>query len=115
MGLGEQTHLAALAGTGERAAGVAEQLALQQGFRKGSAVHHDEGPPSGAGVVYAMGEELLARSSLPGDQDVEVGLRVTGRHPDAFPDALAGSDDVSEGAGGRWGVRALFRQRAISR
>ena len=55
---------------GEGALLVPEQLALQQGFGKGAAVHRDERPCGpGTQVVDQAGEEFLAGPAFPADQD----------------------------------------------
>ena len=57
----------------ERAFGVAEQLALEEGFGEGSAVDGLEGAfGPGARVVDGPGHELLARAALADEQDAGV-------------------------------------------
>ena len=57
-------------GTGERAALVAEQLALDQALGQGRAVHADERARRAGGVpMQGRGDELLAGAALADDQD----------------------------------------------
>ncbi|MNQ84229.1 hypothetical protein D3C85_993500 [compost metagenome] len=77
MGGFDQAGLATLARAGEGAFLVTEEFALQQRLGKGRAVDRDEGPGlARAGVVQALGEQLLAGPALAGDQHRRVGLRV---------------------------------------
>src|SRR5436305_1270388 len=78
-----------LPGPGEGAAGVAEQLALQQLGRQAGAVDGDEGPagPRAAGVDSA-GQHALAGAALAADQHGGV----AGRRPE---------DDVEDAPRGR--------------
>ena len=75
----------------------AEQHGFQQVFRDGRAVDCDEGPEGpGAGVVDALGEQLLACARLPVEHDGRIGF---GKHvalPDGFPENGALSDNVPE-------------------
>src|SRR5262249_687870 len=59
-----------LAGVGERAALVAEELRLQQSLGDGGAVDVDEGPVAArSGLVDGAREEALARAGLAEDQE----------------------------------------------
>src|SRR6185436_11579341 len=63
-------------GAGERAALVAEQLALDQVRRDRAAVEHDERALLARRVVVQrLGDQLLARAGLAGDQHRGVGAR----------------------------------------
>ena len=69
VGCLEETRLG-LAGVGEGAALVAEQLGLEERLRNGRAVDVDERPPgAGAGPVDRPGQEPLAGPGLPADQE----------------------------------------------
>src|SRR5260370_277702 len=63
-------------GAGERAAFVAEELALDEARRNGGAVDFDEGPLAAAApVVNGACDQLLPRTRLAEDEDRRVGLR----------------------------------------
>ena len=73
-------------GAGKGPPFVPEELALDQGVRNGRAVDLDEGPPeAGAFLMDRPGDQLLAGSRLPVDQDRRVRSRPPGprgrRHP----------------------------------
>ena len=59
-------------GAGVRAACVAEELAFEEIAREGTAVHRDELSVAAALLVDRLGDELLARSTLAEDEDVDV-------------------------------------------
>src|SRR5690606_23157460 len=66
--------LAVAVGAGERAPGVAEQLALHQLRRERAAVEGDEAAvPAAARLVDRARHQLLAGAALAGDQDHRVG------------------------------------------
>src|SRR5512144_284645 len=56
-------------GTGERAALVAEQLALDQVARQRTTVDRDEVSGPGGGIVDRTSDELLAGAGFTADQD----------------------------------------------
>src|SRR5690606_5465609 len=68
----EQTAVPLLC-AGERAAGVAEELALEEGSGNAGAVHGDErAAPPLRGLVDGPGEDALAGATLTGQQDGRV-------------------------------------------
>ena len=59
-----------LDGAGERSAGIAEQLRLQQGFGNGSAVdYHERLGRTWTEGMQSLGYEFFARSRGAGDED----------------------------------------------
>lgn len=84
----EQALLAAATGAGERPLGIAEQLALQQAFRQGTAVDGHEGRVApGAGIVDGMRQQFLACPAFPVDVYPRVGL---GETLGVYPQGLHG-------------------------
>ncbi len=82
-------------GAGERAAPMAEQLALEQVARHRGAVERDERLlRARREVVDGAGEDFLAGAAFAGDQDRDVGSRdlACGRHHVAHP---SGNDRVA--------------------
>jgi hypothetical protein len=76
---------------------VAEQLALQQLGGDRGAVHGNEDPVGPAAVVMdGAGDEFLAGSALPQDEDGGVGRRHLGDQGKHLPDRLADAEDVLE-------------------
>ncbi len=73
----EQTGLAALSRAAEGAFLVAEQLAFQQRLGKRRAVDRHEGAMrAAAGVMDALGQQLLAGAAFAGDEDGRIGQRI---------------------------------------
>jgi hypothetical protein len=93
-------------GSGEGAALVPEQLALEQGVLQGAAVHDRQGHRSPQAVgVNRPSDELLARPALPLDEHREVGgrgladQRADPGHGRALADELGGAGVGALGAG----------------
>ena len=73
LGLHQQPG-AVLAGVGERAPLVAEQLALQQGLgHRGAVDGHERPAPPLAAFVQRLGDQVLARAALPRDEHGRIG------------------------------------------
>ena len=95
----ELARRAALEGPARQCAGfAAEELLLEEVAVQRGAVHGDEGPVrAAAGVVYGLGEQLLARAALALDEYVPVVMGVARGEGDGFLHARVVGDDVVEG------------------
>src|SRR5512141_3236049 len=90
----------------EGAADMAEERALDEGFRQGGAVDDDEIPVgAGAVPVNGPGKELFPGACLAGDQDVGLARGRLGQGIQTGPELGAGADDALdlEGDGLRGG------------
>ena len=103
-------------GAGERAAAVAEQLALEHVARHGGAVEGDErfrGAVGGA--VDGAGENLLAGAALAGDEDADVGVgairRATPSTSDICSEAQMLSGSLSRLSAGHSAARCCSSRR----
>ena len=97
----ELPRLSLLAGPGEGAALVAEQLGLGKLGRYGGAVHLDQRllAPAG-GVVYGLGEQFLASAALAGDEHGGVAARDLQHLRLQLGDALVLADDAAKRVAG---------------
>ena len=94
LGLGDQP-LAVVAGVGEGAPDMAEQLVLEQGVWKRPAIDRHERPAcAGAEIVDGAGEQLLAGARLAGDQNRGVELRVAAHQPQGVDEGRRPSHDA---------------------
>ena len=85
---------AVLRRAGERAARVAEELALEQGLGDGAAVDRDERPRRARGLLVDQPRDpLLARSALAGDEHGGIDLGHPARHVHQLPHGGALGDD----------------------
>src|SRR5262249_16926081 len=89
VGLREESG-PALRGARERAAGVPEELTLEQRIRDRAQVHGDEAAlaPPAAGVDRRP-DDLLARAGLALDQDARIGVLDRLQQPDDAPHRAA--------------------------
>src|SRR6185295_8052999 len=96
VGLFEEAF-ACRGGTGEGAARVPEELALEERFGDGGAVHGDEGPVGAAAVgMNRLGDELFAGAAFAGDEDRRVGRRDLHDAYQHVADGLRTADDILE-------------------
>ena len=108
----EQSGLGAVC-SGECAALVAEQFALQQAFlQRGTLDHHERSRPAGAASVNQLGHPFLSRARLAGDEHG----RIAGGHPiDQIQQAAEFRAVANEGiAGIRWSQNAIEKIRALA-
>ena len=97
VGQFELARTAVPPGPSETPALIAEQLGLDQALRQCTAVDCDEGPPAtGAGVMYGLGKELLARAALSGQENRGVVLGGDLGHAHCLPHGRRDADDVLE-------------------
>jgi len=74
---------------------MAEQLALQQPRRDGSAIHRDEGVvPAGAALMEGAGDELFAGAGFALEKDGGVGGCHDLHLPQQFLEGRAFADDL---------------------
>ncbi len=106
-------------GSRERAAHVAEQLALEQSLRNRGAVDREEGLVHATAVVMQCARHhLLARSALARDQDARVDVRGAADHREHVAHRRALADELLEaGAAVRTAQLAVvvFHRAAIER
>ena len=92
-----EAALAVDAGVGERAAHVAEHLALEQRRRHAAEVHLDERLADAPAVaVDGLGDQLLAGAALAGDQDRGVGRRDAADQLEDAQHARIAPDQIAE-------------------
>ena len=83
---------------GERAPGVAEELAFEERLRDGGAIDGDERPAaSAARVMNGLRRELFARAALAGDEDRSVRIADLLDHGADAPDRRRLAEEGSEG------------------
>ena len=93
--------------SGERAALVAEELALEKRLRQPGQVHRHEGRPrTGRVRVNRPGDHLLARARRSGDEDLHVGGRRAADRLPHLAHGRAAADQVWVGGAGRGGAFA---------
>ncbi|VVE04435.1 hypothetical protein PNO31109_02287 [Pandoraea nosoerga] len=111
----EKARLAAAPRAGERPFLVAEQLALEQGFRKRRAVdRHERIVPAPARVVNALREQFLAGAALAVHEHRGIGLRVTARKRADVRDGGGVADQIVEPVARHEVARAMARaQRTV--
>jgi hypothetical protein len=91
--------LALLVGAGERAAAMAEQLALDEVAREGAAVDRDECAAAAGGVVDRARDQLLAGAGLAADEDRDAGARDLAELIDAVLELAADGAERDRGRG----------------
>src|SRR5262249_48969232 len=91
--------VAFLAGAGEGAAAVAEQLALDEVAGEGAAGDGGEGAAAAGGGVDGAGDELLAGAGLAADEDGDAGASDAGELVDAMLEVEADGAKCDRGVG----------------